>query len=370
MPTSRRRFLKKSALAGTALGILSARATAAQDARDNALPTARARALMSLFGLEYPIFQAPHGSSSTGVDLAAAVSNAGAMGALALTGSTPQAARQLVASLLTQTKRPFLINYILSYDAGSLPVALDAGSPVVQFSWGLPTRAMTSAVRSAGAKMGVQVANREGARMALDLGIDYLVCQGTEAGGHVQSGTPLYELLPNVLDEARNTPVVAAGGIGPGQRIRTALLAGASAAVLGTRFVATQESRAHPDYKSAILKARAGDTALTLCFQDGGPNIHRALRNGTLTRWEAAGCPPVGQRPGEGDALATRPDGTQVLRYNGASPSRELTGAITELAMFAGLGVDDVKDLPHAGELVTRLWSECLAAGSRERPAG
>ena len=103
--------------------------------------------------------------------------------------------------------------------------------------------------------MGVQVANREGARMALDLGIDYLVCQGTEAGGHVQSGTPLYELLPNVLDEARNTPVLAAGGIGTGQRIRTALLAGASAAVLGTRFVATQESRAHPDYKSAILKA-------------------------------------------------------------------------------------------------------------------
>lgn len=366
MPTSRRRFLKRSAFAGTALGILSARVAPAQDTRDTALPTARARALMSLFGLEYPIFQAPHGSSSTGVDLAAAVSNAGAMGAVALTGSTPQAASQLVASLLTQTKRPFLINYILSYNPASLRVALDAGSPIVQFSWGLPTSAMTSAVRSAGAKMGVQVVNREGARMALDLGADYLVCQGTEAGGHVQSSTPLYELLPKVLEEARNTPVLAAGGIGSGQRIRTALLAGASGAVLGTRFVATQESRAHLDYKSAILKARAGDTALTLCFQDGGPpKIHRALRNDTLTRWESAGCPPVGQRPGEGDALATRPDGTQVLRYNGASPSRELTGAITELAMFAGLGVDDVKDVPPARDLVIRLWSECLA----ERPA-
>ena len=68
---------------------------------------------------------------------------------------------------------------------------------------------------------------------------------------------------------------------------------------------------------------------MTVCFQDGGPPaIHRALRNGTLTRWEAAGCPPVGQRPGEGDALATRPNGAKVLRYNGASPSRELEGAI------------------------------------------
>jgi nitronate monooxygenase len=101
-----------------------------------------------------------------------------------------------------------------------------------------------------------------------------------------------------VLDEAKNTPVLAAGGVGNGQRIRTALLTGASGAVLGTRFVATQESLAHPDYKSAILKAHAGHTAMTLCFQDGSPPAtHRALRNGTLTRWEASGCPPVGQRP-------------------------------------------------------------------------
>ena len=372
MPTSRRKFLKNGAFAGTALGIFSARAASAQGTRGTALPTARARALMGLFGLEYPIFQAPHGSSSTGPDLGAAVSNAGAMGALALTGSTPEAARRSISTLLTLTKRPFLINYILTFDPRSLslPAALDAGARVVQFSWGLPTRAMISAVRSVGAKLGVQVGNPEGARTALDLGADYLVCQGTEAGGHVQSSTPLYDLLPKVLDEAKNTPVLAAGGIGNGQRIRAALLAGASGAVLGTRFVATQESLAHPDYKSAILKAHAGDTAMTVCFQDGGPPaIHRALRNGTLTRWEAAGCPPVGQRPGEGDALATRPNGAKVLRYNGASPSRELEGAITELAMFAGQGVDDVKDLPRARDLVFRLWAECLGTESPQRPA-
>jgi nitronate monooxygenase len=267
------------------------------------------------------------------------------------------------------TKRPFLINYLLFLDPLSLPAALDAGAPVVQFSWGLPTREMISAVRSAGAKLGVQIGNPEGARTALDLGADYLVCQGIEAGGHVQSSTPLEDLLPRVLDEAKGTPVLAAGGIGNGQRIRTTLLAGASGVVLGTRFVATEESLAHPDYKRAILKAQARDTAMSVCFQDGWPGAtHRALRNGTFVRWEAAGYPPVGKRPGEGDALATRPDGTKVLRYNSFVPDRTLEGAITELAMYAGESVDDVNDLPRAHDLVIRLWAECLGTARPQTP--
>lgn len=364
MATSRRTFLRSSAFAGTALGILGVpQGGSAQDTGGSTIPTPRARALMDLFGLSYPIFQAPFGPSYTSPDLAAAVSNAGAMGTLALTRSAPEAARESTAKLRGLTKRAFIVNYLLAVDPVSLPAALDAGAPVVQFSWGLPTREMISAVRNAGAKLGVQIGNAEGARAALDLGADYLVCQGTEAGGHVQSSTPLYDLLPKVLDEAQNTPVLAAGGIGNGQKIRKALLANASGAVLGTRFVATQESLAHSEFKNAILKAHARDTALSVCFQDGWPGAtHRALRNGTFVRWEAAGYPPVGGRPGEGDVLATRADGTKVLRYNSASPGQGLEGAITELAMYAGESVDDVKDLPRADELVARLWAECLDA--------
>ncbi len=370
MPTSRRRFLKSGVFAGTAFGILGVPHEGSSQEGVTALPTARARILMELFGLEYPIFQAPHGPSSTGPDLAAAVSNAGAMGALALTRSTAEAARRAVDTVRKLTKRSFLINYLLPFDPVSLPAALDAGAPVVQFSWGLPTKDMISALRNAGAKLGVQIGNPDGAEMALDLGANYLVCQGIEAGGHVQSSTPLYDLLPKVLDKAKSTPVLAAGGIGNGLKIRTALLAGVSGTVLGTRFVATQESLAHPDYKKAILKAQAKDTAMSVCFQDGWPGAtHRALRNGTLVRWEAAGYPAVGKRPGEGDALATRPDGTKVLRYDSTSPGQELEGAITELAMYAGQGVGDVKDLPRARDLVLRLWAECLGTTGPQRPA-
>jgi nitronate monooxygenase len=302
----------------------------------------------------------------TPVPSSIAVSKAGAMGALALTYHTPESARDVVSKVRSATKGAFFINYILAFPfesgAASLQAALDAGAPIVQFSWGLPPKEALSAIRAAGAKLGMQVTSKESAKAALDLGADYLVCQGTEAGGHVQASRGLYEALPNVLEEAKQKPVIASGGIADGDGIRKALLAGASAAMLGTRFVATIESNGHPAHKQAILMAHAQDTALTVCFQDGWPATHRALRNRTFILWDAAGCPPPGKRPGEGETVATRPDGSKVLRYDYRSPYRGMEGAVTECAMYAGLSVDFVKDLPAAGELVERLWQECMAA--------
>jgi nitronate monooxygenase len=357
--SSRREFIKNSAMVGMALSASSARTTGGAQGPPVKLPTPRAMELMSRFGLKYPIFQAPH--SGAGPDLVAAVSGAGAMGILRGTRLTPEDGRKVVTTVRARTERTFAVNYILAFEPDSLPAVLDAGAPILHFSWGLPKKDMISAIRSAGAKFGVQVANAAGARLSLDLGADYLVCQGVEAGGHVQSSTALYELLPKVLEKAGNTPVLVAGGIGHGKKIREALLAGASGAMLGTRFVATQESLAHPEYKSLLIKSTGSETTMSVCFQDGWPGAtHRALRNSTLERWEAAGCPPVGRRPGEGDVVARRSDGTTVLRYNAASPLNDLRGMITDMALFAGLGVSDIRDIPSASELVSRLWTECL----------
>jgi nitronate monooxygenase len=333
------------------------------------MPTQRAQALMALFDLKYPIFQAPHGTNMTTPELATAVSNAGAMGALALTGVTSDGARTAIAKVRSATKSAFFINYVLTLSAGkepeSLRAALDAGAPIVQFSWGLPAKAVVSAIRQAGAKLGIQVTSAESARAALDVGADYLVCQGTEAGGHVQASRGLYEALPIVLREAKEKPVVASGGIGDGQAIRKALSAHASAAMLGTRFVATIESTAHPDYKKALLAAHARDTALTVCFQgvqDSWRALHRALRNRTFMMWESAGCPSPGMRPGEGELVATHGNGRKLLRYSGYPPDQGFHGAVGEMALMAGLSVEYVKDLPAAGELVRRLWRECETA--------
>jgi nitronate monooxygenase len=175
-------------------------------------------------------------------------------------------------------------------------------------------------VRTRGARLGVQVTSAGSARQALDVGADYLVCQGTEAGGHVQAHRPLFEALDEVLAEAKQTPVVASGGIANGKDIRKVLWAGASGATLGTPFVATEESWARPDYKAALMHAKAVDTALTVCFEGGWPNaLHRVLRNPVFGQWESAGCPPVSERPGEGEVVGAIGE-MKVNRYSSSLP--------------------------------------------------
>jgi nitronate monooxygenase len=311
---------------------------------------------MATFDLRYPVLQAPSG----GQDLAAAISEAGGMGAFALWRTSQETARQTVARMRGLTKKPFIVNYVLTFPPDSLPAAVDAGAPVVQFSWGVPTPVMAAAVKDRGARFGVQVATAAAARAALDVGAAYLVAQGVEAGGHVQSSTPLHDLLPAVIAEAAGVPVLAAGGMTTGAHLREAMESGAAGVLMGTRFMATVESSAHREYKSALVAAERRDAALSVCYSDSWESaLHRTLRNGTLTRWEAAGCPPAGRRPGEGDIVATGPNDRRVLRYSIAPPQRDFTGTVTDMAMYAGQGVADIKDVPTVRDLLARLWAEC-----------
>jgi nitronate monooxygenase len=355
--SSRRRFL----------GVTSAVGAAFAQPKLSPWLSARTKAAMDAFGLRYPIFQAGFGAV-TSVPLALAVSNAGAMGAVGSLGTAANA-RDVVTRLRSAANGPFFVNIILQVQTENPPSvlapSLEGGARLIQFSWGIPSREAISLIRASGAKFGMQVTGKESARAALDAGADYLVCQGTEAGGHVQAHRGLFESLPIVLEEAREKHVIAAGGIGDGGGIFRALAAGASGAMLGTRFVATLESNAHTEYKRALVGARARDTALTVCFQDGWTAFHRVLRNPTFVAWEAAGCPGPGKRPGEGEIVYTRPNGSKVLRYSNSPPLVGFEGRPLEGPLYAGESVDSVKDLPSAGDLVKRLWDECEAARRR-----
>jgi len=362
MSSDRREFLQRATVVAAGLGARAPQLTAQQGSP--AMPTGRASAMMAAFGLRYPIFCAGMGSFA-GPELAIAVSNGGGLGAIgAGAAATADVVRQRVSRTKSGTSRPFAVNYLLAFDPVTLPVALEAGAPIIQFAWGIPSVENVAAIRKAGAKMGIQISSVAGARRALDAGSDYLICQGAEAGGHVQATKALYEVLPAVIVEAKTVPVVAAGGIANGAHIRRALLAGASGVLIGTRFVATKEASAHDEYKSAIIRAKAADTVLTVCFHNEWTNApHRVLRNRTLEMWEAAGCPPADKRPGEGDILATNViTGATKHRYSVFTPEPDDRGAITELVLYAGQGVDAIRDIPSAGELVARLWKECLDA--------
>jgi nitronate monooxygenase len=362
MSSDRREFIRHATALVAALGTNPR--LPMPDEQPGSMPTARAKAMMTAFGLTRPIFQAGMGGLANPA-LAIAVSNAGAMGAIGLTNTAPDRVKALVTETKAGTSRPFAVNYLLAFDLTTLEVALDAGAPVVQFAWGIPSSESVATIRRAGARMGIQIASPEAAKRSVDLGADYLICQGIEAGGHVQAAAPLEETLPRVLAVAGRTPVIASGGIATGRAIRRALIGGASGVLMGTRFVATKESNAHPDYKGALIRAKAADTVFTICFQDGWTGApHRVLRNRTFVNWEAAGCPPPGKRPGEGDVVVTSATGAAVQRYSYLWAHPGMTGDILELPLHAGRGVGDVRSIPGAGELVERLWKECLSPRS------
>jgi nitronate monooxygenase len=312
-----------------------------------------------LDALRFPIWQAPT-ASIAGPELAAAVSGAGGMGSMGLTWTEPALAADQVRQVGELTRNPFFVNFALAFPPVALDAVLDAGVPIVTFSWGDPLPFLDR-VRSSGAYVGIQVTNVAGARRATDQGADFLICQGIEAGGHVQSNTSLWELLPAVV-EASSVPVLAAGGLATGREVAKVLRLGAKGAVLGTRFVATQESRAHEDYKRRLV-ASSGSTALTVCFDGGWPYAaHRVLRNSTLEAWEAAGSPASGSRPGEGETVAVTPDGESILRYEDTAPRVGYTGDLEAMCLYAGTGCGAIDDIPRAAELLERLWWECVSS--------
>jgi nitronate monooxygenase len=263
-----------------------------------------------------------------------------------------------IREVRARTERPFQVNFVLHFEPEGLDAALDEGAPVVTFSWGNPGP-LIEKCHAKGAKVGVQVANLSGADYMMALGADFLIFQGVEAGGHVQSHRPLADLLLAAKAAEVGIPYVAAGGLATAEDVRRVLRQGAQGAMLGTRFVATRESAAHESYKQLLIEAAPGQTVMTICF-DGGwrDSPHRVLRNATFEAWEAAGCPVPGQRFGEGDVLGHKPGGDEVLRYDVTAPMKGMTGEIEEMCLYAGTAAGTIDDIPAAGDLVKRLFPD------------
>jgi NAD(P)H-dependent flavin oxidoreductase YrpB (nitropropane dioxygenase family) len=199
-------------------------------------------------------------------------------------------------------------------------------------------------VHTGGALAGWQVGSVEEARRAADAGCDLVIAQGVEAGGHVRGTVALFPLLAEVL-EAVSVPVVAAGGIASARSMAAALAAGAAAVRVGTRFLATAESGAHPDYLAALLAAGQTDTVLTTAFAVGWPDApHRVLAS-ALAAAEALDDETVG-------ALEVDGEPQPVPRFAARTPSREVTGSVEAMALYAGEGVGLVTEIGDAASLV------------------
>ena len=317
----------------------------------NLADTAFARA----FGMRVPIVQAPMGMAA-GPRLVGAAAEAGALGVLPIWFAPIGVAVEMIRATQALTSRPFAVNIRADLEMHDMiAAATDLGVGIVHLFWGDPAASM-GAIRKGGARMIATVSDAQTTRRALDAGAEGLIAQGVEAGGHVLGTTPLADLLPLVAEMAGDVPVAAAGGLCDAQAIARTFALGASAAVLGTRFVAAEESEAHPAYWQALIAARAEDTVRTLCFDGGWPDApHRVLRNSTFRAWELAGSPAPGARPGEGDIVMRDGVGTTYRRYNCSPPHMTMTGDLEAATLYAGMGVGAITDVRPIGVLIDEI---------------
>jgi NAD(P)H-dependent flavin oxidoreductase YrpB (nitropropane dioxygenase family) len=194
---------------------------------------------------------------------------------------------------------------------------------------------------------------------AVRSGADAVIAQGVEAGGHVQSRAPLHRLVRELRSELPQHPLLAAGGIVDAASAEAA--AGATGVVAGTAYLLAEEADVHPVYRDRLLRAGASDTCLTGVFAGGWPDApHRVLVNETVRLWKAAGSPPSGRRPGEGDVIA-RHGSHAIVRYSDAQPTRETVGDVADMALYAGAAVDRARRVETAASMTARL----LAASTR-----
>jgi nitronate monooxygenase len=260
------------------------------------------------------------------------------------------------------TERPFGVNIVLQRPVEDrLTICLEEGACLISFSWGNPAP-WIKAVHAAGSLVMHTVGSAAEAKVAVDAGVDIVLAQGWEAGGHVWGQVATLPLVPPVVDAVRPLPVVAAGGIADGRGIAAVLALGASGAALGTRFLATDEAAIHPTYKEELLKASEADTIYSCLFDRGWPDApHRAIRNSTVHLWEKAGCPGSGNRPREGEKVAAFPDGSPVLRYSDVIPTPGMSGDLKALALYAGQGVGLVSRIKPASQVVRELAEQAVS---------
>ncbi|MBI5218129.1 MAG: nitronate monooxygenase [Bacteroidia bacterium] len=220
--------------------------------------------ITQLFNIKYPIIQAGMIWCS-GWELASAVSNAGGLGLIGSGSMTPDILREHIQKCKKATDKPFGVNVpiLFSFSEEFLKIIIEEKVKIVFTSAGNPAK-YTTFLKAAGLTVVHVVANVKFAKKSEESGVDAVVAEGFEAGGHNGKEETTTMVLIPLVRESVSIPLIAAGGIGTGRGMLAAFALGAEGVQIGTRFVASLESSAHPDFKKKILETKDGDTHLTL----------------------------------------------------------------------------------------------------------
>jgi enoyl-[acyl-carrier protein] reductase II len=301
--------------------------------------------ITELLGIEHPIFQAAMSWASSNAPLVVAVSNAGGLGVLAAGPMRPDDFAAVLREIQSGTKKPFGVNIPLNNPRAPqlLDIALAHRIPVMVASQGGPKEQMPR-FRAVGTKWLHVVASVEHARKAEAAGVDALVVDGAEAGGHPPASQVSTMVLVRRVVKAVTLPVVASGGAADGAGIAALLALGAEAVQLGTRFIATPEASVHERYKQAVLAAVVHDTTLV-----GPRNLPiRLLKNAFTEKFHASSAP-------DQEALY------KATSLKQAALEGDVANGKVEAGQTAGL----IDDIVPAGELFARLVRELDEARRR-----
>jgi nitronate monooxygenase len=319
---------------------------------------------LASLGIRYPVMQAgmPGIADAT---LVAAVAKAGGIGTLGLQDVSVWEAK-LAETKQAAAGHAIAVNLLLPYTrARHVDAVLRQAIPIVTLFWGHAPKLISRLQRSQ-VFVFQQVGSKTEAQEALDDGVDALIVQGTEAGGHVRGTQRLEQLLPQVAELAKGVALFAAGGIYTSADVRRAVALGATGVSTGTRFLLTHESDAHPAYKQRLLEADR--TILTKLFGLGWPDLHRVVPNEATKRW----CDPDGaisswQLAVYAAAATTRSitpmreamaawQRPAVPLFTPTPLVRQMPASLLEAtALYAGEHVAQIKELMSAGEVVTEL---------------
>jgi enoyl-[acyl-carrier protein] reductase II len=220
--------------------------------------------ITKLFDIKYPVIQGGMIWCS-GWELASAVSNSGGLGLIGSGSMNPDILREHIKKCKSATNKTFGVNIplIFNYAEDFINIVIKEKVPIVFTSAGNPAK-YTSVLKENGITVVHVVANKKSALKCQDSGVDAIVAEGFEAGGHNgREETTTMVLIPMIAD-AVDIPVIAAGGIGSGKAMLAAMALGAEGVQIGSRFVTSTESSAHPEFKQKVLEAQDGDTMLSI----------------------------------------------------------------------------------------------------------
>jgi enoyl-[acyl-carrier protein] reductase II len=309
--------------------------------------------ITTLLGIEHPIFQAAMSWASSNAALVIAVSNAGGLGVLAAGPLRSDDFRRILLEVKAGTKKPYGVNIPLNNARAPelLQIAIEAKIPVMVASQGGPKEHLAR-FRAIGTKWLHVVASVEHALKAEAAGVDALVVDGAEAGGHPPPSEVGTLVLVRRVVKAVKLPVVASGGVADGAGIAALLALGAEAVQLGTRFIATPEASVHDNYKQAVLAADVGDTTLV---GRGGLPI-RQLQNSFSRKYAAL------------EASGGQKEELEKMFKSSSLKQAALEGDVEWGKVEAGQSAGLIDDIVPAAEVMRRLVSEVEIA--RKRLAG